>query len=168
MVTSAKILTDAFERMREIVRGIVDGLDTEQLAWRPGGEGNPIGWLIWHLTRVQDDHVAAAAGTGQVWFSGGWVQRFDLPLDPADTGYGHDGEQVPQVRIESPEVLVEYFDAVLDRTLDYVEGLSDDDLERVVDASWDPPVTLGVRLVSVVGDDMQHLGQAAYVRGLLP
>ncbi len=54
------------------------------------------------------------------------------------------------------------------RTAEFVAGLSAADLDRVVDESWDPPVTLGVRLVSVVDDDAQHAGQAAYVRGLLP
>jgi hypothetical protein len=49
----------------------------------------------------------------------------------------------------------------------FVATLTGADLDRVVDSAWDPPVTLGVRLVSVVADDLQHVGQAAYIRGIL-
>ena len=48
-----------------------------------------------------------------------------------------------------------------------MSGLTDADLPRVVDERWDPPVTLGVRLVSVISDCLQHAGQAAFVRGIL-
>ena len=132
----------------------------------PDGQANSITWLIWHLTRIQDDHIADAAGTGQVWLDGGWAARFGLPLDPADTGYGHDDAAVAAVRVPSGELLTGYHDAVFEQTTRYVAGLADDDLDRVVDKRWDPPVTLGVRLVSVISDDLQHVGQAAYVRGL--
>ena len=53
------------------------------------------------------------------------------------------------------------------RTVAHLAGLSEADLDRVVDERWDPPVTLGVRLVSVISDDLQHAGQAAYLRGLV-
>jgi hypothetical protein len=148
------------------VHDVVDGLDPAQLAHRPGPDANPIGWLVWHLTRVQDDHVAEVAGTEQVWTAQGFADRFGLPLPASDTGYGHSSEAVGQVRVEAA-ALQEYAAAVHAETVRFLEGLGADDLDRVVDDRWDPPVTLGVRLVSVVGDDSQHLGQAAYVRGLL-
>ncbi|TDC56056.1 DUF664 domain-containing protein [Actinomadura sp. KC345] len=167
-MTSAQLLTDAFGRIREEVHGAAGGLAPRQLAYRPGGEANSIGWLVWHLTRVQDDHIAGAAGTSQVWTDEGWAERFGLPLDPSDTGYGHTGDEVAAVRVESAELLTGYHDAVHDRTVEYVASLTDGDLDRVVDRAWDPPVTLAVRLISVVSDDLQHAGQAAFVRGLLP
>ncbi|HKG51406.1 MAG TPA: DUF664 domain-containing protein, partial [Actinomycetales bacterium] len=117
--------------------------------------------------RVQDDHVADVAGTEQVWTSEGWVERFDLPLDPLDIGYGHSSQQVALVRVSDGALLTGYLDDVLERTRAFVRDLSDADLDRVVDETWNPPVTLGVRLVSVVGDDLQHLGQAALIRGAL-
>ena len=163
---SADLLVDAFGRIREIVHRTVDGLSEDQLARRPGEEANSIAWLVWHLTRIQDDHVAGVAGTGQVWTDDGWCDRFGLPFDPADHGYGHTSEQVAAVRVEA-QLLAGYHDAVYEKTVGYVAGISDADLERVVDRNWDPPVTLGVRLVSVVSDDLQHAGQAAFVRGLL-
>ncbi|WP_182525061.1 mycothiol transferase [Nocardioides dongkuii] len=165
-MTPAELLTDAFDRVRESAAAVVDGLSPDDLARRPAPDANPIGWLVWHLTRVQDDHVADVAGTEQVWTGQGYVERFGLPLDPADTGYGHSAEQVEAVRADAA-LLTAYLDAVHAQTLAFLRGVGEDDLDRVVDEGWDPPVTLGVRLVSVVNDDTQHVGQAAYARGLL-
>ena len=160
----AELLLDAFDRIRGLVGSVVDGLDEDELAARPNDRANSIAWLVWHLSRIQDDHVADAAGTDQVW-RGGWAERFGLDLDPDDTGYGHSSADVAAVRAPA-DLLRGYHDAVADRTAAFVRGLSAADLDRVVDPNWDPPVTLGVRLVSVVSDCLQHLGQAAYARGL--
>ncbi len=164
-MTSAELLTDAFGRIKEVVHSAVEGLTEDQLIHRPGPEANSIAWLVWHLTRIQDDHVADVAGTEQTWPA--WADRFGLPFDPRDTGYGHDAAAVGAVRVPA-ELLLGYHDATCERTVEYVSGVTDDDLQRIVDERWDPPVTLGVRLVSVVSDDLQHAGQAAFVRGLLP
>jgi hypothetical protein len=88
-MTSAELLVDAFGRIRGVIHRVVAGLTPEQLAFRVDREANSIAWLVWHLTRIQDDHVAGVAGTEQVWISQGWVERFGLPFDPRDTGYGH-------------------------------------------------------------------------------
>ena len=164
---SADLLLDHFDRIGQLGSSVVEGLTADHLNTRLQGKANSIAWLVWHCARVQDDHVADVAGTEQVWTAGGWAGRFDLPLEPGDIGYGHSPEQVAAVQVSDPNLLTGYLDEVLAATRSYVEGLSDDDLDRVVDERWDPPVTLGVRLVSVVGDDLQHLGQAAFIRGLL-
>jgi uncharacterized damage-inducible protein DinB len=163
---STDLLVDAFERIRDAVYPAVTGLSEEELAFRPDSESNSIAWLVWHLTRIQDDHVAGLDGSEQVWVSGGWVDRFALPLDPADTGYGHDPDAVAVV-IADAHLLLEYFEDVHVRTIELLSTLADTDLARVVDESWDPPVTMSMRLVSVIADDLQHVGQAAYVRGIL-
>lgn len=163
---SADLLADAFERVREAVHAAVEGLTPDDLAVRLDSGANSVAWLVWHLTRVQDDHVSDAAGTDQVWTADGWYERFGLPFSPAATGYGHRGRDVAKVRAPA-ELLVGYHDAVHERTVDYVRGLRNADLDRVVDEAWTPPVTLGVRLISVIEDDMQHAGQAAFVRGAL-
>jgi Protein of unknown function (DUF664) len=165
-MTPSELLTDAFERVRDSAVAVVDGLSDDQLAHRPSPAGNPIGWLVWHLARVQDDHVAEVAGVEQVYTAAGFAGRFGLPFDAADTGYGHAEDEVGRVRVSSAP-LAEYVEAVHAQTVAYLAGLDESDLDRVVDERWDPPVTLGVRLVSVVDDDAQHVGQAAYVRGLV-
>jgi uncharacterized damage-inducible protein DinB len=166
-VDAAALLTDSLSRIGEEVHAAVDGLSSDQLAFRVDAEANSIGWLVWHLTRVQDDHVAGVADSEQVWTAQGWAERFGLPFRVGSIGYGHSSAEVAQVRVESPELLTGYYDAVAARTLEYVAGLTDGDLDRVVDEAWDPPVTLGVRLVSVVNDCTQHVGQATFVRGIL-
>ena len=164
---SRDVLTYAYEQVAETLAGTVDGLGPDDLAHRVQPGVNPIGWLVWHLLRVQDDHVAEVAGTEQVWTADGWAGCSGLPVDDAATGYGMSDEEVDAVRVPSADLLLGYSQAVHARTAEFLRGLSDDDLDRVVDTRWDPPVTLGVRLVSVLSDDFQHLGQAAYLRGLL-
>jgi hypothetical protein len=165
-MTPADLLTDAFGRIRDDVHDLLHGLDDDALAHRPGPDANSIGWLVWHLGRVQDDHVADVAGTEQVWTAQGYVGRFALPYPDHDTGYGHSSAQVGEFRADAG-LLRDYLDAVCDATLAYVATVGPDDLDRIVDERWTPPVSLGVRLVSVVNDDNQHIGQAAYVKGLL-
>ena len=166
-MTSAELLVDAFERIRDDVHGAVRGLTPEQLAVRIDADANTIAWLVWHLTRIQDDHVAAAADVEQVWTSAGWIERFALPFEPWATGYAHSSADVAAVTVDSGDLLLDYHDAVHAQTIGFVQGITDADLDRVVDESWDPPVTLGVRLVSVINDNTEHAGQAAFVRGLV-
>jgi len=161
-----EVLVDGFGRARSDVARALDGLSGEDLNWRVDGESNPVAWLVWHLTRVQDDHVADLAGSEQVYTADGWADRFDLPLDVRSMGYGHTSDQVAAVRVDDPDLLLGYHDAVYERTVAYLRTLGEDDLDRVIDENWDPPVTAGVRLISVVDDDIQHAGQAAYVAGL--
>jgi hypothetical protein len=165
-MTSSDLLADSFERVRDAVHPAVNGLSPEELAFRPDPESNSIAWLVWHLTRIQDDHVSGLDGAEQIWRARGWAERFDLPLDDADTGYGHGPEDVAAV-VADAQMLLGYFEDVHQRTQLYVASLAEADLDRVVDRDWDPPVTVGVRLVSVIADDLQHAGQAAYVRGIL-
>jgi hypothetical protein len=164
-VTSADLLTDAFGRVQETVHEAVEGLTADELAARLDRDANSIAWLCWHLARVQDDSVAAAFGVPQVWPE--FEKRFGLPFRTRDIGYGHDSRQVGEVRVPSGELLTGYYDAVHALTVRLMSGITDADLPRVVDEAWDPPVTLGVRLVSVISDCLQHAGQAAFVRGIL-
>ncbi len=165
-MTSADLLVDAFGRIRESVHAAVAGLTAEQLAYRVDSDANSIAWLVWHLTRIQDDHIADVAKTEQIWTSGEWVERFGLPFSRLAHGYGHTSADVAAVRVESADLLTGYHDAVHEQTVRFVSGLTDADLPRVVDERWDPPVTLAVRLVSVISDGLQHAGQAAFIRGV--
>ena len=168
MTTSAELLTDHFGRVDELVHDVLDGLSEDDLARRPdgpGAPGNPIGWLVWHLLRVQDDHMAEAFGTGQVWTDDGWAGRFGLDLPESDTGYGHSPAEVDAVRTTA-DLLTGYGEAVHARTVGHLADLTDDDLSRILPPTYGAGVSLGERLVSVLGDDLQHAGQAAYLRGL--
>jgi len=160
-----ELLLDAFGRIRETTHAVVDGASGAVLAYRPDPDANTIAWLVWHLTRIQDDHVADVAGAEQRWLAADWRERFGLPFAPGATGYGQSSDEVGQVDVDGA-LLLGYFDEVHDVTIRYVGSLRAGDLDRIVDDRWDPPVSLGVRLVSVVNDNMEHVGQAAYLRGL--
>jgi hypothetical protein len=162
----SELLTDALGRVRAKVPDVVAGLGDDDLAWRPDPGANSIAWLVWHLSRIEDDHVAGVAGTEQAWVAEGWAERFALPFGVHEHGYGMNADDVGRVRVGA-DLLAGYYEAVAARSAAYVATLGPDDLDRVVDEDWDPPVTLGVRLVSVVDEVNAHLGQAQYVRGLI-
>jgi hypothetical protein len=167
-VDVSELLTEGFGRLPELIDEAVRGLSSEELTWAPAPAANTIGWLVWHLTRVQDHHISELASANQVWVEGDWAGRFGLEPDPRNTGYGHGPARVAAVRPESAQALIDYYDVVATRAMTLVRQSSPEALDRIVDRRWDPPVTLGVRLMSVLADDLEHVGQAAYVRGLLP
>jgi uncharacterized damage-inducible protein DinB len=164
---TSSLLLELYGRIPPLAAAAVRGLNREDLSRAPQPGVNTIGWLVWHLARVQDHHVSELLGTEQVWVDGEWARRSGLTPDPSNTGYGHSPEQVKAVQPDSSEMLLGYLGEVQGRTTAMLEGLHAADLDRVVDTRWDPPVTLGVRLVSIADDSLQHAGQAAYVRGLL-
>lgn len=157
------LLLDAFSRIRDGVADLTDGLDEATATYRPDPDANTIAWLLWHLTRVEDESIAGLAGTEPVWPR--WRERFALPLDDDATGYGMSAEEVGLVKA-SGELLAGYHAEVHEATERYLQALTADELERIVDRNWDPPVTAAVRLVSVVDDQAMHIGQAGYVQGL--
>jgi hypothetical protein len=165
MAAANDLLTDALARVAESVPDVLEGLGTDDAAWGPDAEANSIGWLVWHLTRVLDSHIADAAGEEQVLVTGSYAHRLGLDLPTGDTGYAHGSDEVARVRFADLAELTAYHLAVQEMATSYLSGVSD--FDRVVDERWDPPVTLGVRLVSVVDDCARHIGQAQYVRGLL-
>ena len=165
-MNSSDLLMDAFGRAPELVHDVLDGLTPDQLTARLDSQANSIAWLVWHLSRIEDDHVAEVAEQPQVWSEGGWARRWRLPFEVADTGFGHTAREVAAVTGDA-KMLRGYFDAVHEMTMRFVRTLTDASLDRIVDDRWDPPVTLGVRLVSVAGHNFEQAGQAAYVRGIL-
>jgi hypothetical protein len=165
---SSSLMLELFGRIPPLARDVVEGMDVDALMDPPAPGANPIAWLLWHIARVEDEHVADVIDTDQIWVHDDWARRFGLDADPSNNGYGHSAQDVAAVRPESPSVLIEYLDVVHQRTVTWLEGLTDADLDRIIDDRWDPPVTLGVRLVSVAEDSLQHLGQAGYARGLRP
>jgi hypothetical protein len=163
----AALLLEFYGRIPPLARDAVDGLDLSTLTKAPVPGANTIAWLVWHSARVQDHHVGELLDKDQIWIGDDWAQQFGLDPDPSNTGYGHAAPDVVAVQPARPEVLLEYLEAVDRRTCALLATVTPAELDRIVDRRWDPPVTLGVRLVSIADDCVQHLGQAAYLRGLL-
>jgi len=162
------LVNDGYGRVLEALEEALDGLTPDDMNEQPHPDGNSMGWLAWHLTRVQDDHIAALMGEEQLWIKDGWHAKFDRPADPKDIGFGHSSEDVAAFKSPSVETLLTYHRAVLARSKQHLSGLSLSDLDRELDEPWFQPLpTVGVRLVSVMSDCLQHAGQVAYLRGLL-
>ncbi len=165
-MNTADVLRDSFQRVRDQLSVVFDGLSEEQLAYRPHEDANSIAWLAWHLTRVHDDHMSEIAGEQQAWVADGWAQRFSMEPDPHNQGTGHGPAEVAAIRPDS-RLLLGYQDAVLAHTFEYLGAITPEELDRVIDTRWDPPVTVGVRIVSVINDSTEHAGQTVYLRGLV-
>ena len=165
MTEANDLLLDAYGRIGESVPAVLEGLSADAAAYRPDEQANSVGWLVWHLTRVLDSHLADASGDEQVLSAEGYEERLGLDLPAGDTGYGHDAADVAKVRFADVGLLADYHSAVQDKAASYLRNVGD--LGRVVDTNWDPPVTLSARLVSIVDDMARHIGQAEYVRGLV-
>ncbi|MDF0531192.1 mycothiol transferase [Tsukamurella sp. 8F] len=164
-MSSRELLRDAFTRLVEHAEAVTSGLEPDVADFRPAPHANSIAWLVWHSARVQDAQVADVAGVEQVWTAQGWAARFALDLPTDATGYGQSADEAARVHAPA-ELLSGYYRDVHELTLRYVETVTGDELARIVDAAWDPPVTAAVRLVSIVDDCAQHLGTAAYLRGV--
>jgi len=161
------IVLDALERVRGLLHRTLDGLTLEESHRQPRSDANSIAWLAWHLTRVQDTSVSGLMAQEPVWISQGWYAKFDMEADADNDGFGHTPEQVAAFRAPSIEVLLGYHDDVAERSKGYVLGLAAADFDRTLNQpQWQPLPTVGVRLVSVLSDNLQHAGQAAYLRGL--
>ncbi|QCH25692.1 mycothiol transferase [Mycobacteroides salmoniphilum] len=165
--SARELLRDSFTRIIEHVREVTDGLPDSWLTYRPTPDANSIAWLIWHSARCQDAQICAITGDEPLWTARGWEPRFGLDLPADSNGYGHTPQDVAKV-VATVDLLSGYYGDVHEMTLRYIESLTDSGLARVVDSHWDPPVTASVRLVSIVDDCAQHLGQAAYLRGIAP
>lgn len=163
---ATEILRDAYTRIHQDFAELIGELDPQTLLWRPDSGANSIGWLAWHLTRVQDDHLAGVGGVQQAWTDDGFAHRFALPYARESIGYGHTSAQVGDFSVTDRELLLGYHDAVHALTLRVLDAMYEADYQRIVDDRWDPPVTAAVRLVSVIGDAQAHLGQIGYIRGM--
>src|SRR5699024_3367341 len=163
-MNSRTLLTDLAQRPLQELDLIWDSIDAADLNSHPAGHPNSIAWLLWHTGREIDLQVAHASGRDQVWTQD-WADRMGLPSDPHSLGLGHTDEQARAVVVDDKDALHEYLSAVTDESVDYIGSLTEADLAEVIDESWDPPVTRGVRLISVYADAIQHIGQAAYIVG---
>lgn len=160
------LLRDLTSRPRDAAERLRHQLNPVTLNARPGGHPNSVAWLLWHTGREIDVQLADLVGGEQVWTAGGFDQRFDLGPAGDAVGYGHTDAEARRIVIEDGGGVLDYVHATLTAMDDYLGTLSAAALDDIIDEQWDPPVTRGARLVSIVDDAIQHLAQAAYVLGM--
>ena len=164
-----QLIMDIFERISQELEGVLDGLTVDEINQQPRPDCNSIGWLAWHLTRSHDRNMSELMGKEQLWISDGWHAKFNRPANPAETGVGHSSEEAAAFKAPDSNTLLEYHQAVLERIQDYVNNtLSETELKREsVSPTFGNVNPVRRRLAGVIWDGLQHVGQAAYVRGLL-
>ena len=160
------LVRESLSRVHALIPAVLDGLTGEDLLWRADPEANSIGWLVWHLTRIEDDHLAALGHIEQAWTADGWYQRFGLPYVKTVHGFRMTPTEVGMFNTRDARLLSGYAAAVWLQVQSVLDSLTDDDVDRVIDQRYTPPVTIGIRLASVMVETAQHIGQAGYVRGL--
>ena len=164
----AALFADALERINRILHRAMDGMPAEMLNTQPGPAANSMSWLAWHLCRVQDHHTSDLLELPQLWVSDGWHEKFGMAKDEKETGTGHTPEQVEALKVDSADLPLGYADAVFERAKQYLATVKPADLDSAInEPQYDPLPTVGVRLVSIISDNIQHAGQVMYVRGLL-
>jgi uncharacterized damage-inducible protein DinB len=163
-----QLLIDGYERVEQSIKRTLEGLSEKELDRQPSSDTNTIGWLCWHLSRGRDRNIANLSGQDQLWIKDKWYEKFNRPADPADSGFKHTPEQVAAFKSPNTKILLDYHHAVLNRAKDYINSLTETDLDRELDEPWFTPTpTVGVRLISLLEEGLQHSGQAAYLRGLI-
>jgi len=162
------LLADGFNRVPEFLENVLKGLTQKDLIWMPTKESNSIGWLVWHLTRQQDTQIASLMGEEQLWIKDKWFALFNRDANPRDIGFGHTPEQVAAFFSPDIPTLLDYLRDTVERTIQFLEDLSEEDLDRELDEpQYHPIPTIGVRLISILDDSVLHAGQAAYIRGMI-
>ncbi|RRD45614.1 DinB family protein [Tessaracoccus sp. OH4464_COT-324] len=162
-----ELLADAASRPVWLARAVLDGLSVETAHAMPGDKANSIVWLLWHAARQLDVQLARLTARPTVWEEGRWSARLGVARAAHDFGLGDTPADVAALRVDSVAELGEHLAACVGALTEYALALRPDELDEVVDRSYTPPVTRGVRLVSLIDDATVHVGQAAYVRGLL-
>ena len=161
------LLKDGYGRVPDFLEHVLKGLSQVDLNWQPKADCNSIGWLAWHLARQQDAQIASLMGEEQLWIKEKWYAKFNRQAEPMDLGFGDMPEQVAAFKTPDTKILLDYNRAVVERSQQYIQTLSESDLDKELEEPWfKPPPTVGVRLISIMDDSMIHAGQAAYARGL--
>lgn len=167
-MTWQQLLIDGYGRIYEELQRALSGLSQGDLDHQPKPDCNSMGWLAWHLIRVQDGQIADLMDAEQVYIKDGWYSEFNRQPEPEDVGFGHSSEQVAAFKSPDVSVIMNYEKEVLERVKSFINSLSAEDLDRELNEPWFQPLpNVGVRLISIMSDALQHTGQIAYVRGLL-
>ena len=163
-MTLDEFIVDALAREQELLLEAVQDLTPEELGWRAGPEANPIGWILWHMIRVEDMWFQFfVQRKTEIWERDGWNEMFGLPT--RDNGFGHTQEQVADFPVLDLAALLRYGEAVRQATLEYLETLGPEDY-AVVPREQRPEMSVGAIFRQIIGEVYQHQGHIAYLKGL--
>ena len=154
----------ALDEYTDELRRAVEGLTPAERRFQPTPDSHHIDFVLWHMARVEDNWVQEfGRGVGSVWERGGWAAKLRLPEQ--GNGWGYTAGQVAELPQFDLELLNEYAEAVRAGTIEFLDGLSPDDLDRFPDPKR-PRACIGSMLSHVIVEESQHVGQVAYLRGI--
>ena len=166
-MAASDVIKTSLERNWGMVDRALEGLDDTTLASRINDQSNSIAWLLWHMTRVVDTFIhTRLQDKPQLWILDGWCEKCGLSEDPETTGQGWSSERVAAWTLPPRVVLLGYLEATKNATKEYLDGLSDDDLNatRMVPPATEPR-SVSEMLGIMVFDNIVHGGQIAFLRG---
>ena len=144
----------------------VNGLTPAELRWQPTLASNPIAWIVWHMARVEDRWVNRVLSGGvELWISEGWHKKFGMTEEAH--GYGETMEQVRAMPDLAMFELLAYFDAVRKSTLAHLERMTPEQLGATYPHSRLKGITGAWILGHILVEESQHLGQVAFIRGVI-
>ena len=164
------VTKSALTEYRQHLDRALEGLTPIELRWQPTPTSNHILWIVWHIARVEDRWIMTyVADEDQVWIRDRWCEQLRMPSD--DMGSGHSAEDVAAFPNLSVTQLLAYHDAVRENTFRIIDGLRTADLESTNpknrEGNPDPPPPVSWVLGHVAVEVAQHVGQIAYIRGML-
>lgn len=166
-MSDMQLLCDLLDRAQERFLETINQMTVEELNQMPDPLIKSVSWLTWHTAKMLDQQVSQLNEEEALYFTQAWVDRFafDLPKNTED--WKHSPEEAKKVIITDKELLIDYLKLTIKVSKNYLSQLDADTLEDIIDQSWNPAVTRGVRLVSTVDDALMHSGQAVYTRRLV-
>ena len=163
-MTLNEFIVDALDKENGFLLDALEGLGPDELAWQPAANANSIGWILWHMVRVEDMWIQFFAQfQTELWETEGWHEKFGLPT--RDNGFGHTAEQVNNFPGVDLAEFLRYRASVRQATLDYLDTLTPKDMEHVP-RERRPEMSLGAMFRQIIGEMYQHVGHIAYLRGL--
>ena len=163
-MTLNEFIVDALDKENGFLMDALDGLGPEELVWQPAADANSIGWILWHMVRVEDMWIQFFAQfQTELWETEGWHEKFGLPT--RDNGFGHTPEQVNNFPALDLTEFLRYRGSVRQATLAFLDTLTPEDMERVP-RERRPEMSLGAMFRQIIGEMYQHVGHIAYLRGL--
>ena len=151
----------------EGLEAALDGLTDDELRYQPALHANFIEWIVWHMARVEDRWVNLVLRQDEdIWVTRGWYERFGMASD--DYGREDTAEKMRAMPRTDINEMMQYYREAREVTLEHLDSMSLEDLDRLflhprrgieVTGAW----VLGHILV----EESQHLGQVAYLRGLM-
>lgn len=165
---SKESIISAVQEYYEALKNALNGLDKYELSWKPSIESNNIIFLVWHMSLIEDNLINKVLGKKErIWISQDYFKKY--PSLKNETGYGFNITQLQEFPIMDIDWIMHYFDKVRNTTNNMIESLTNEDLSN--DFLFGSNKVIKVKGFWVLGrlivEESQHLGQIAYIRGMI-